>query len=236
MKIAVISDLHLGVGDASDRFGHDQNRFLTFLQFLEDNFEKIVLLGDIWDPHTAPQRTGAKEGLRLCRESHLPISQRFEKPQYHYVHGNHDLAAAKLENAPGKLTIEAHGLRILFAHGHEHDVFLNRAPWLADFGVWLGAWLLRLGLSSVYSFFDHLDAVRSGVSSSAAACTFQKWAVTAARQHQADVIVTGHTHLPVRAEHDDVVFLNSGSCTKGRFNFAALDTAQNDFLIQHAWA
>jgi len=236
MKIAVISDLHLGVGDASDRFGHEHGRFLKFLNFLEDNFETIVLLGDIWDPHTAKLRISDREGLRLCRESHLPLSRRFERSCYQYVHGNHDLAAGPLENAPGSITLDAGGLRLLFAHGHEHDILVKHLPWLADFGVWLGAWILRLGLSSVFSFFDQLDMARSGASVNSAACTFQKWAVTAARQHEADVIVTGHTHLPLKAQHENVVFLNSGSCTQGRFNFAALDTARNDFSIQQAWA
>ena len=40
MKIAVISDLHLGRGDGSDRFGHDDAEFLRFLDFLEGDFER----------------------------------------------------------------------------------------------------------------------------------------------------------------------------------------------------
>ncbi len=41
MHISVISDLHLGSGGAADGFGHDDAEFLSFLDFLEGNFEKI---------------------------------------------------------------------------------------------------------------------------------------------------------------------------------------------------
>ena len=52
MEIAVISDLHLGTGGAADGFGHDDGEFLKFLSFLEKNFEKVVLLGDVWETLT----------------------------------------------------------------------------------------------------------------------------------------------------------------------------------------
>ena len=38
----------------------------------------------------------------------------------------------------------------------------------------------------------------------------------------ADVVVTGHTHVPIRAEHPGALFLNSGSCADGRFSFLSL--------------
>jgi len=47
MKLAVISDLHLGAGDLADGFCHDDGEFLRFLTFLENNFERVILLGDI---------------------------------------------------------------------------------------------------------------------------------------------------------------------------------------------
>ena len=34
MQLAVISDLHLGRGDRSDRFGHEDSEFLRFLRQL----------------------------------------------------------------------------------------------------------------------------------------------------------------------------------------------------------
>ena len=235
MKIAVISDLHLGVGDRSDRFGHELNRFLRFLRFLEDNFERVVLLGDIWDPLTTSGRVSAREGLRRCRETHETLGHWFERKPYVYVHGNHDLAAGCLEGAPEHHWVEANGVRILFTHGHQHDVLVRWTPCLAGLGIWLGSWLLRLRLSHLYRFLDRIDCLRSGFSSNASACSFQRWAVTAARAQSADIVVTGHTHYPTKAQHHDVLFLNSGSCADGRFTFLSMDTARGEYAVNTTW-
>ena len=95
MKMAVISDLHLGDGGATDLFGHEDNEFLRFLQHLENNFEKVVLLGDIWETLTAPSPAGQLAELRRTQEAHQEIFQRFQRENYLYVHGNHDLVAGK---------------------------------------------------------------------------------------------------------------------------------------------
>jgi predicted phosphodiesterase len=235
VKIAVISDLHLGVGDRSDRFGHDGSCFLRFLRFLEANFERIVLLGDIWDPMTTPERVPAPEGLRRCREAHRALSDRFETKPYVYVHGNHDLAAEPLLGAPAHCEVEADRVRILFTHGHHHDILVRRLPWLSELGIWLGSWLLRVNLGVPFRWFDRIDNLHSGVSGNASSCSFQRSAVETARAQRADVVVTGHTHLPLKAQHDDVLFLNSGTCVDGRLSFLSLDTARGDFAVNTGW-
>jgi predicted phosphodiesterase len=127
------------------------------------------------------------------------------------------------------------GTRILFTHGHHHDVLIRRARWLSEIGVWLGAWILRLGLGSLYRLFDAIDHVRSGVAVDPARCTFQRWAVSLASARSADVVVTGHTHVPLRVEHPGALFLNSGSCSMGRFSFLSLDTRCGSYAVQQAW-
>src|SRR5512144_2826576 len=100
MQIAVISDLHLGPGDASDAFGHQDAMFARFLHQLENDFERIILLGDIWETLTSRRPYDAVEGLRRSRETHRAIAGRFASPQYVYVHGNHDLIASRIDRAP----------------------------------------------------------------------------------------------------------------------------------------
>jgi len=231
MQIAVISDLHLGTRDRSDVFRHDDDRFLGFLDFLESNFERIVLLGDVWETLTPAWPCDPKEALRRCREAHPEIARRFERPRYTYVHGNHDLVAGAVEGVPEELTIDDRGTRILFTHGHHHDALFRQARWLSELGVWLGAWILRLGLESVYRVLNAADALRAGVTADAGRCTFQRWAVSLASTRQADVVVTGHTHVPVRSEHPNALFLNSGSCAEGRFSFLSLDTARGVYAV-----
>ena len=78
MKLAVISDLHLGAGDLADGFGHDDGDFLRFLTFLERNFERVILLGDIWETLQSRRLGSAREELLLARATHPEIARRFE--------------------------------------------------------------------------------------------------------------------------------------------------------------
>lgn len=235
MEIAVISDLHLGPGGPADGFGHDDSEFLKFLDFLEGNFERVVLLGDIWETLTTHRLGDARGGLAEARAAHPEIAARFARSRYSYVHGNHDIVAGPAEAAPEELLIEADGQRLLFTHGHHHDLLIRRARWLSELGVWLGGWLRRLALSPVYRAFETLDHWRGGVEVDASKCTFQRWAGDLAREREVDVVVTGHTHVAATTEHPDHIFVNGGSCAGGRYSFAALDTKSGGFGIHTEW-
>lgn len=230
MKLAVISDLHLGSGDLADGFGHDDGEFLRFLRFLEHNFERVILLGDIWET-LQPRRLGSvREELGLARAAHPEIARRFERPNYRYVHGNHDLVAG-LCGVPDELTFEADGVRLLFTHGHQNDELIQRRKWLTDLGVWLGGWIRRVGLRAFYRLCAEIDASRGGLSLDGTRCAFQRWAVGEAARREFDVVVTGHTHCAARSEHGSRLFLNSGSCSEGKLSFLSLDTARGDYAV-----
>ena len=235
MKLAVISDLHLGPGDATDAFGHRDESFLKFLDFLEHNFERVVLLGDIWETLTHPLPFHPRRGLAQARNAHLAIAQRFERPAYTWVHGNHDIVAGALGLAPPELSLNVQGTRLLFTHGHLHDVIVRRARWVSEMGVWMGGWLRRLGMGGVYRAFNRLDHLRNGPMHDASRCTFQRWATHLARARGADVVVTGHTHQATRAEHGNTLFLNSGSCSRGAFSYLGLDTQTDAYGVHRAW-
>src|SRR5262249_22251007 len=106
MEIAVISDLHLGPGGPVDGFGHSDQEFLGFLRYLERNFERIVLLGDIWETLTGRLPGDAAAELRLARASHPEIARRFCDERYVYVHGNHDLVAGAVDGVPDEYVLE----------------------------------------------------------------------------------------------------------------------------------
>jgi predicted phosphodiesterase len=234
MPIAVISDLHLGPGDRSDLFQHEDAQFLKFLTFLESSFERIVLLGDIWETLTPAWPRSPALALRRAREAHPELARRFERPQYTYVHGNHDLVAGAF-GVPEEIVLTHGNTRMLFTHGHHHDVLIRKARWLSELGVWLGGWLLRAGLRSMYGLFETMDQVRSGLTVPPEQCTFQRWALSLARTRAADVVVTGHTHVALRTEHPGALFLNSGSCSIGKFSFLSLDPARGNYAVHAGW-
>jgi predicted phosphodiesterase len=233
MQVAVISDLHLGPGGPTDLFGHDDTDFLRFLRFLENNFERVVLLGDIWETLTGTSY--GRPGVELVRaqRQHREIARRFSGPKYDYVHGNHDIVAAT-QGAPEELTLEADGVRLLFTHGHQNDPIVRSARWLSEMGVWLGGWIRRLGSTPLYQLGRRLDSMRSG-NAHEAGRQFQSWAVSVAKLRNADVVVTGHTHVAARAEHGDRLFLNCGSCAEGHVSFSSLDTRTGRYSVHDSW-
>jgi predicted phosphodiesterase len=235
MEIAVISDLHLGTGGAADGFGHDDGEFLKFLNFLEKNFEKVVLLGDVWETLTGALPGDPATELRRARESHPEIAARFARPSYLYVHGNHDLVAGAVQGAPDELVLHTGDARILFTHGHQNDELIERRRWLSELGVWLGGWIRRLGLAALYRLFSELDEKRGGLSLDHTRCSFQKWAMNVATLRQFDVMVTGHTHLAANAAHGDRLFLNSGSCSEGQLSFLSMDTSRAQYAVHSSF-
>lgn len=234
MEIAVISDLHLGPGDKSDLFGHDDAEFIRFLRHLESSFERIVLLGDIWETLTGPLPFSPRHALERSKDHHREIATRFERPKYTYVHGNHDIVAAAL-GVPEHYDVEADGVRLHFMHGHTHDLLLRKARWLSEVAVYLGGWLCRLGLAPVYGIFQHLDDWATSAMLDPSKCTFQRWAIQHAARREADVVITGHTHLPASTAHGSRLFLNSGSCSHGNTTFLAIDTKRDTYQVCHSW-
>jgi predicted phosphodiesterase len=234
MQLAVISDLHLGPGDPSDSFGHSDAEFLDLLTHLEEEFERIVLLGDIWETLTAPRPFAPRDGLRRARESHPKVARRLLGRRYTYIHGNHDLVAEQVDQAPSEWLLDADGLRIVFTHGHHHDWLVRRARWLSEWCVWVGAWSRRLGCEAIYRAGHTLDAWLSQPMQYPEDDSFQSWALRVASSRSADVVVTGHTHVPSFAEHKGRLYLNSGSCSEGRFSYLAIDTRARRFDVCEA--
>ena len=235
MKVAVISDLHLGLGDRTESFGHDDGEFLRFLDFLEGNFERVVLLGDVWETLTSRFPGRAERALADARLAHPELARRFDQPKYSYVFGNHDLVAGRVLSAPEELTLEADGVRLLFAHGHQSDGLIRTARSVSELGVWLGGWIKRFGFAAFYRVCRRLDELRSGTTRTRATEGLQRWAVEHARRGAADVVVTGHTHLATRVECGDRLFLNSGSCSEGQLSYVAMDTRRGDYAVCRSW-
>jgi UDP-2,3-diacylglucosamine pyrophosphatase LpxH len=235
VNIAVISDLHLGSEHGTDSFGHDDAEFLRFLTYLERNFERIVLLGDIWETLASRCPWRARAELATARSRHQEIARRFRGPKYQYVHGNHDLIAGEVDGAPEHLSFEADGKRLLFMHGHGHDRLIRAARRLVELGVCLGGWIRRAGCHRLYRWLDRVDQRRSLISTDVKECTFQRWALGEAHRHAADIVVTGHTHLPLSTELAGRRYMNSGTCSNGRITFLALETRRDVYGVHHAW-
>jgi predicted phosphodiesterase len=230
VQIAVISDLHLGRADKADQFGHTDLEFVRFLRFLEGNFEKIVLLGDIYETHGTWPGKQATE-MQAIRAAHWDITSRFENAKYEYVVGNHDTVAKGLLGAKDELVIEADGVKLLFRHGHRYDWVQRNFPTLPAFLVFLGLELTRRGWDKAYKWGEAIEFW----SKAGKLLHFEKWAVGMAKAQQTDVVVTGHTHVPKVQEYEDRLYLNSGACHMGGISWLAIDTKKGTYQHHRSW-
>lgn len=228
MTIAVVSDLHLGRGDVLDRFGHEDARFLRFLNHLEAHHERIVLLGDIIETLDGATLDGQASCLRRAFQAHRFLVSRLLHPRYVWIAGNHDAVTGPMLGARNDWTIDSDGIRLYFTHGHQGDPVYHRARWLAEKFVWLGGWIRRLGAWALFRVFERWDQLLS-VNPDPRVCPFRRWAVAEARRRCADVVVTGHSHEGGRSVHGRHLYLNSGACLEGRTSFLSLDTRQGRF-------
>ena len=158
VRIAALSDLHIGARDYTDGFGHDLEEFSRFLDELEDNHDRIVLLGDIYqtDHSAVPSRAAARRMLEQVRRRVPSLAERFDRPPYVHVFGNHDEIAGEALGAPEYLRVPGR-FDVLFIHGHQFDPVAVRASWAADFGTWGTGRLRAWGLRPVAWWFEQRD-------------------------------------------------------------------------------
>jgi predicted phosphodiesterase len=230
VKIAVLSDLHLGASGRVDRFGHDDAQFLRFLDFLEGSFERIVLLGDVLELLHGTLPGFFRQQVERVRAAHPAIFARIMGPRYTYVHGNHDLASGRLLGAPSELVIDAGTTRLLFLHGHQADFIVRNVYAFSAFCSWVGGMIERMVGARLARALDDVDHLLFKVATEGA-CPFQAWAIQQAVRASTDVVVTGHTHRAVVATHGDRIFMNSGTCSRGNYDFLAIDTDRGDYQV-----
>lgn len=237
MKIAIISDLHLGSGDQADRFGHDDYEFLRFLRFMEVNFEKIILLGDIFETLTGKEYGKRMNELKRCFQAHPEVSKRLvgNRQKYIYLHGNHDLVSAEAFGSSGEYFISVAGSTMLFTHGHVFDRISNNARGIAEWFVWVGGQIMRAGYREIFDFLKGIDGRILGVQADPKKGDFRSRVMNVARSMGIDVMVTGHSHTGGLVECGDGLYLNSGACLEGNFQYLAMDLATMDYSYNSTW-
>lgn len=231
MHIAVVSDMHMGRGDQSDMFMHDDREFAGFLIFLENNFDKIVLLGDIFETLYSPLFDPAAEYQACCRR-HKEVSSRFAGGKYLYIHGNHDFILSE-RGIKDVFILDADGIRILFTHGHQFSRLTYDRSGLTKMCAWMAGWGKRCGFSRTMSVMENRLYRSFGIAGDDR--KFQKWAIKTCRKSKCDMVVTGHTHISAYSSHDDGIYMNSGHCSRGQLCFLGIDTANLRFSINHSY-
>ncbi len=230
MRLAVVSDLHLGAGNDLDRFARVEGGQAFLRERLEawdQTHDRVVLLGDIFETLRGWRPGSSRRELRAILDTYPCIADRLSSDRYVLVEGNHDPASVKQLGAVERWRLTDGGHDYMFLHGHQFDWEHRYAP-LSQSAVWLGSLLERVRIpvtQTVDRFRKRPRYAEDEVTEREAR------ALAFASAEGVDVVVTGHTHRAVRHEQDGVVYLNSGSWLTGRFTWVDLDTDTKSYRV-----
>lgn len=232
MRIAALSDLHIGARRHTDGFGHDLARFGRFLDRLEAEHEAVVLLGDVYqtDHALVPTEGAARRMLARARARVAALSARFERPPYVHVHGNHDAIAGAALGAPERLRLPGR-FPVLLIHGHQFDPVAVRARWAADLGTWSTGRLRAVGLRPLAWWLEQRDVSIKDRRFRGPAGPYARGARQLVHEHAAPIVVMGHTHCPGITPLEHGVMVNTGTCSGGRTMWVTIDSERGTIEV-----
>ncbi|MCB9744572.1 MAG: metallophosphoesterase family protein [Alphaproteobacteria bacterium] len=222
MRLAVLSDLHIGASARADAFGHDEDEFLRWLDALEREHDGVLLLGDVYqcDHGLRPGHRAAGRLLERARARSPRLSARFEAPHYRWVHGNHDLITRDALGAPERLRLG----QALFLHGHQFDPLIQRQRRVSAAATWASGRLRAAGLSPLAQSLEDQDVAIKARRYQTPEGPYARGAEALMAETGASLVVMGHTHVRVVLELAGGRLANTGTCSRGRREGLSVDT------------
>ena len=234
MQIAVISDLHLGIKDKLDQFNRNpgaETQLHSLLAYLEGHVDKIILLGDVFETLRG-KSLNKKKTLSSIIKAYPRIAEKITgNNKYLLVQGNHDKITGSVFGAMDLIKIKDGNSQIAFFHGHQLDPEVGTF-WVKNFeatGCWLGGWLERFGIDITKS--GNLRSKTKALESQWGVGAFEHAACKMGERLNCDVVVTGHSHHPMKVEIGNTLFLNSGARVAGRQDMVIIDTTAHQYDV-----
>lgn len=236
MKIAVISDLHLGT------FGCRAKELLTYLKSIDP--EVLILNGDIIDIWQFSKSYFPKSHMKVVR---YIMKMAMNGTKTYYITGNHDEMLRKFTGMSfgnieliNRLELDLDGQKTLFFHGDVFDFSVQHAKWLAKLGGKCYDWLIHLN-----TFVNYISekfggkrvslskAIKSSVKQAVSFMqNFEDAAVQYAQQEACSTVICGHIHQSadkrVEMKGQTVRYLNSGDWIE---NLTALEYHHGEWSL-----
>lgn len=201
LDITVISDFHLATHASKAK------PLLKYLKSIQP--KTLVLNGDIIDSWRFSRNYFPKSHLKVIRQ----LFKMMEKGvQVVYITGNHDDVFRKFNNTKlgnfsmvNQLEISDGKNKVWIFHGDVFDHIIHNSPWLAKFGAAVYGWLtifnkflnmfMRLfGGSEMILYKSMKDRI---LKEKKILTNFEKAVGNAAISKNVDLVICGHTHIPV---------------------------------------
>lgn len=233
MRVAALSDLHVGLEPGTDAFCHGAEAFAGFFDDLLAEHDRVVLLGDVVTADHAPiwGPRFARAHMRRILTAHPWLADRIAHPRVHYVHGNHDLVARDVLGAAERLVLGDPPCRVLFVHGHQYDPVAVHALPLAHVGTWSTGRMRAAGLRRLAQWFEDRDVEIKDARFRGPKGPYASAADMLCREEAVQAVVMGHTHAARVDPIPHGLSLNTGSCSLGRRQYVSLDLTRGDGVL-----
>ena len=200
----VISDLHLGSDVCQAKLLEE------FLTWAVEHCKQLVINGDVFDDLNFKRLTKRHFAcLKIIRRNS-------DRDDFRLVwsRGNHDGPIDIISHIVGveildEYVYDNHQIRLLVLHGDQFDTFTTAYPWLTEIAC--GAFYF------IQKWMPHRAARwirRISKRWQRNSQLIERRAVEYARGGGFHYVTCGHTHLPLVAEHEGVLYLNSGTWTE----------------------
>jgi predicted phosphodiesterase len=221
MNILVLSDLHIDTRDNFGTFQWDEMDLIMQIEAIRDinNVDKVIFNGDIFEL--------LKYTYDDIRKANPVLIRYFNDNDFIFIKGNHDIVNDfgidhyNITNSQGQ--------SIHIEHGHNADWF-NGTRFGRTIGK-LGLLLLKKlshskSLMDIYfkivAFEDQINHIPKSYNT----IKYLTYALKLLQKH--DVVILAHTHK-LESHHTYYLnkkkrYLNSGSCSMGRFQGILMDT------------
>jgi predicted phosphodiesterase len=221
MNILVLSDLHIDTRDNFGTFQWDEMDLIMQIEAIRDinNADKVIFNGDIFEL--------LKYTYDDIRKANPVLIRYFNDNDFIFIKGNHDIVNDfgidhyNITNSQGQ--------SIHIEHGHNADWF-NGTRFGRTIGK-LGLLLLKKlshskSLMDIYfkivAFEDQINHIPKSYNT----IKYLTYALKLLQKH--DVVILAHTHK-LESHHTYYLnkkkrYLNSGSCSMGRFQGILMDT------------
>ena len=200
----VISDLHLGSDVCQAKLLEE------FLNWAVEHCHELVINGDIFDDLNFKRFTRRHFAcLKVIRRNTDRDDIRVV-----WVRGNHDGPAETISHIVGvdihdEYVYDNGEIQLLILHGDQFDTFITDYPWLTEIACGLFYYIQKLmphraarwirRITKRFQRNSHLIERRAAEYAAGRGLRF---------------VTCGHTHLPLVAEHDGVLYVNSGTWTE----------------------
>ena len=221
MNILVLSDLHIDTCDNFGTFQWDEMDLIMQLEGIREihNIDKVIFNGDVFEL--------LKYTYEDIRKANPTLMRYFSDNDFVFIKGNHDiindfgLDHYDITNSKGQT--------IHIEHGHNAD-WINGTRFGRAIGRLALSLLKRMTHSKLmmdfYFWIVGLEEQINNIPKKYNTIKYLTYALKLLKEH--DVVILGHTHKLESHHtyylHNKKRYLNSGSCSLGRFQCIIMDT------------